>query len=106
MKRGNFFEDAGLGAAEVERVDAIVRSRACRVERIVSRGQVSPPGFWYDQDENEWVMVLRGAARLRVEGQEEIELGAGDFVDIPAHTRHRVEWTDPDRDTVWVAVFY
>ncbi len=76
-----------------------------RIERIVSRGQVSPPGFWYEQDEDEWVMVVSGAARLEIEGQGEIELGPGDWIDLPRRLRHRVSWTDPERDTIWLAVF-
>jgi cupin 2 domain-containing protein len=77
-----------------------------RVERIVSRGHHSPEGFWYDQDEHEWVIVLSGRARLMFEGGEVVEMSAGDYVDIPAHRKHRVEWTDPDRDTIWLAVHY
>lgn len=76
-----------------------------RIERIVSRGHVSPPGFWYEQDEDEWVMVVVGAARLEIEGEGEIELGAGDWIDLPRRLRHRVAWTDPDRETIWLAVF-
>jgi cupin 2 domain-containing protein len=76
-----------------------------RIERIVSTGHRSPDGFWYDQPENEWVMVLAGAARLQFENQM-MELLPGDYVDIPAHTRHRVEWTSADEPTVWLAVFY
>jgi cupin 2 domain-containing protein len=76
-----------------------------RIERIVSRGQASPEGFWYDQTQDEWVVVLKGAARLRFEDGE-LELTPGDFVNIPAGKRHRVEWTMPDEPTVWLAVFY
>ncbi len=76
-----------------------------RVERIVSHGHASPPGFWYDQDEAEWVVVVRGAARLRFEDGS-VELRAGDHVTIPARRRHRVEWTTPDEPTVWLAVFF
>ena len=79
---------------------------AVRIERIVSHGQASPPGFWYDQDEAEFVVLLAGAARLRFADGEVVELRPGDWADIPAHRRHRVEWTDPDRPTVWLAVFY
>jgi cupin 2 domain-containing protein len=76
------------------------------VERIVSRGHASPPGFWYDQDEHEWVVLLKGRAGLRFEGEtEELILGPGDWVEIPAHMRHRVEWTDAENETVWLAVF-
>lgn len=78
-----------------------------RIERIVSRGHASPPGFWYDQAEHEWVLLLKGRAALRFEsGDRLLEMGEGDFVDIPAHARHRVEWTAADTETVWLAVFY
>jgi cupin 2 domain-containing protein len=76
-----------------------------RVERIVTHGHASPPGFWYDQARPEWVVLLVGAARLRFEDGE-VELRPGDFVNIPAHRRHRVEWTTPDEPTVWLAVHY
>jgi len=76
-----------------------------RIERIVSDGHQSPPGFWYDQDENEWVMVLRGSARLRFEGSDDpVVLESGDSLVIPAHARHRVEWTA--QLTIWLAVHY
>ena len=77
-----------------------------RIERIVSRGQSSPSGFWYDQDEHEWVLLLQGAARLRFEDGPPLEMTAGSFVNIPAHKRHRVEWTDPGQPTIWLAVWY
>lgn len=78
-----------------------------RIERIVSLGHASPPGFWFDQDQNEWVILLQGAARLRFEGEEgAVELTPGSYIDIPAQKRHRVEWTDPERVTVWLAVHY
>ena len=90
-----------------ERIDAIVSSNDVRIERIVSTGQASPPGFWYDQDGTEWVMVLSGSAGLLFEGEAEPRvLGPGDYVDIPAHARHRVEWTNPAKPTVWLAVHY
>jgi cupin 2 domain-containing protein len=76
-----------------------------RIERIVSHGHASPEGFWYDQDQHEWVVVLKGAARLRFE-DETIEMKPGDFIDIPVHTKHRVEWTTPDEPTLWLAVHY
>jgi cupin 2 domain-containing protein len=83
----------------------LLDSASIRIERIVSHGQASPDGFWYDQPQHEWVVVLKGAARLRFE-DEMIEMKPGDFVNIPAHKRHRVEWTTPDEPTVWLAVFY
>jgi cupin 2 domain-containing protein len=93
------------GAAEA--VDTVFERPGVRVERIVSAGQASPPGFWYDQDETEWVLLLTGAARLRFEDEPEARvLGIGDWVEIAAHRRHRVDWTDPARPTVWLALFH
>ena len=77
-----------------------------RIERIVSHGQTSPTGFWFDQDQHEWVVVLQGAARLQIAGEPTIELQVGDFLNIPAHRKHRVEWTTPDQPTIWLAVHY
>jgi len=91
------------GAAEA--VTVLLTRPGLRVERIVSQGQASPPGFWYDQDWAEWVIVLGGAARLLFEGEPAPrELKTGDYVHIPAHMRHRIEWTAPDAPTVWLAV--
>ena len=84
----------------------LAQGKGTRIERIVSRGHVSEAGFWYDQDETELVLVMHGRARLEVEQQGELDLRPGDFVVIPAHVRHRVTWTDPVNDTIWLAVFY
>jgi cupin 2 domain-containing protein len=85
----------------------ILAAPALRIERIVSLGQASPPGFWYDQPESEWVLLLKGAARLRFADEaEDRAIGPGDWVHIAAHRRHRVEWTDPATPTVWLAVFH
>jgi cupin 2 domain-containing protein len=90
-----------------ELVQELLTRDGLRIERIVSRGHRSPPGHWYDQDENEWVILLSGRARLVFEdGAESIELRPGDYVEIPAHVRHRVEETSADQDAVWLAVFY
>src|SRR5208283_3543324 len=75
-----------------------------RIERIVSHGHASPEGFWYDQDQPEWVVVLKGAARVRFEDGI-VALKPGDCIDIPAHQRHRVEWTTPEEPTIWLAVY-
>ncbi len=99
---------AGIPAALPEELlETLVDTRSVRIERIVSQGHASPEGFWYDQNQHEWVLLLRGAARLRFEGdQNALEMKPGDFVNIPAHRRHRVEWTTPDGPTVWLAVHY
>jgi cupin 2 domain-containing protein len=90
-----------------ELVDIISETKEVRIERIVSKGHTSPSGFWYDQDRNEYVLLLKGSAGLFFEGaQEALVMHPGDYVDIPAHARHRVEWTDPDQETVWMAVHY
>ncbi len=77
-----------------------------RIERIVSYGQCSPEGFWYDQDENEWVLLLDGSATLSFEEGDPVDLKPGDHLNIPAGTRHRVEKTEQNGRTVWLAVFY
>ncbi|WP_338109447.1 cupin domain-containing protein [Pseudomaricurvus alkylphenolicus] len=77
-----------------------------RVERILSHGQTTPRGEWYDQEQHEWVILLKGGARIGYDNGREISLEAGDHVNIPAHCRHRVTWTDPQQVTVWLAVFY
>jgi len=92
------------GAGEI--VERLIGNDAIRIERIVSHGETSPEGFWYDQDETEFVVVLSGAARLAFADGEMMLLGPGDWVDIAPHRRHRVEWTDPTQPTVWLAVFY
>ena len=76
-----------------------------RVERIISFGQKSPDAFWYDQPDHEWVLLLEGSAQLRVDDRQ-VDLSPGDYLNIPAGCRHRVEKTDPDRRTVWLAIFY
>jgi len=94
--------DASAG----EIVERLAGSGATRIERIVSHGQASPDSFWYDQEETEFVLVLAGAARLRFADGEVAGLQPGDWVEIAPHRRHRVDWTDPERPTVWLAVFY
>ena len=90
-----------------ELIETLAAGNHVRIERIVSTGHSSPDRFWYDQDQAEWIVVLRGQARLFFEGDDEpIHLKTGDYVNIPAHKRHRVDWTTPDEPTVWLAVFY
>jgi cupin 2 domain-containing protein len=101
---GNLFERLPSALA-AEQITTLVEAGSVRIERIVSHGHASPDGFWYDQDQREWVMVVQGAARLRFEN-ESLELKPGDFVDIPAHRKHRVDWTTPAEPTVWLAVYF
>ena len=94
------------GSLPKELVETLVNSANVRIERIVSHGHASPDGFWYDQPTHEWVLVVQGEARLRFEDGEQLELKPGSFVNIPAHKRHRVEWTDDTQPTVWLAIHY
>jgi cupin 2 domain-containing protein len=102
----NIFSDIPDNIPE-EIFETIISSKKISIERIISKGQSSAKGFWYDQEKNEWVILLKGAARIRFDNREEpIHLKPGDHIHIPAHCRHRVEWTDPDCTTIWIAVFY
>jgi cupin 2 domain-containing protein len=90
-----------------ELLETLIDADSLRIERIVSNGHASPEGFSYDQEQHEWVVVLKGTARLRFDDDDKlVEMGPGDYVNIPAHKRHRVEWTTPDAPTVWLAVHY
>ena len=106
MRKGNVCE--GIPDRTPEEIfETLVHSGRVTIERIISDAHASPEGFWYDQDKSEWVLLLQGSAALRFAGEDEIVLlKPGDWVDIPAHVRHRVEWTDPEEKTVWLAVFY
>ncbi|MBC8868530.1 MAG: cupin domain-containing protein [Planctomycetes bacterium] len=90
-----------------ELVETLAESKRVRIERIVSTGHASPNGFWYDQEEHEWVVVLKGETKLLFEADDEpIHMKPGDYVNISAHRKHRIEWTSPDEPTVWLALFY
>lgn len=99
---------AGIPAhLAAEQFIELVAAPGLRIERIVSLGQATPLGEWLAQDRAEWVVLLRGAARLLFEGEAIArDLKPGDYVNIPAHARHRVEWTAPDEPTIWLAVHY
>ena len=91
----------------VELVHVLAAGNGTRIERIVSKGHCSPPDFWYDQPENEWVLLLQGQALLRFEQPDRtLQLETGNYVNILAHEKHRVEWTTSDTETIWLAVFY
>jgi cupin 2 domain-containing protein len=103
---GNIFDHLSREAPD-EEVTALATTDKIRIERIVSTGQASPPGFWYDQPWTEWVLLLTGAAGLLFEDEAAPrQLRAGDYLLIPAGQRHRIEWTDATQPTVWLAVHY
>ena len=90
-----------------ELIEILLAGSGFRLERIVSTGQSTPKGQWYDQEDAEWVILLKGGAGLRFdEPAETVELRPGDYLNIPAHRRHRVEWTDPQQESVWLALHY
>ncbi|WP_419913529.1 cupin domain-containing protein [Hoeflea sp.] len=107
LKTGNLLSGLPEGRAKEEIFETLEIAPGMRIERIVSTGQVTADDDWYDQDEDEWVMVLAGSARLLIAGEDkERQLGAGDWIHLPAHCRHRVTWTQEDPPTVWLAVHY
>ena len=104
---GNLFLEVDSGAQAAELVTRLLERPGLQIERIVSTGQASPPGFWYDEPDGEWVLLLSGEARLLIEREAQPRfLKAGDWLNLPPHCRHRVEWTAPDQQTVWLAVRY
>lgn len=106
MQVRNLFADVPDQSPE-EVFDELLRGGPFKLGRIISSGQSTPPDQWYDQEQDEWVILLSGGARLRfADSDETIELHPGDCLNIPAHVRHRVEWTDPKQRTVWLALHY
>lgn len=87
--------------------ETILENGRFKLERILSCGQSTPAGEWYDQEKNEWVILLKGRAGLRFKNEEKIiEMTAGDHILIPAHKKHRVEWTHETQNTIWLALHY
>jgi cupin 2 domain-containing protein len=106
MKLSNVFSSIPPSLPD-ELFDEIIKTKAFTLERIVSEGQSTPEGQWYDQDRSEWVILLTGKAGLRFEGEEDIlVMQPGDYVLIAPHRRHRVEWTDRGCKTVWLALHF
>jgi len=102
IEQGNVFEGIPAELA-VEQFTPLLSAPGVRIERIVSHGRASPPDFWYDQSDTEWVILLQGAAGVLFEGEAAPRaLKRGDHLHIPAHARHRVAWTEPM--TIWLAV--
>lgn len=89
-----------------EFIEEILSAKNFKLERIVSEDHTSPPNFWYNQDKNEFVLLLKGKAKLSFDNGEKYELNPGDYMIINAHQKHRVDWTDPDQKTFWLTIFY
>jgi cupin 2 domain-containing protein len=99
----NIFENIPEQLPE-ELIECLFKRNNIKIERIISKGHITPKGQWYDQDEDEWVLLIQGQATLLYEkDRQTFHLNAGDYLLIPAHTRHRVEWTTPERETIWLA---
>ncbi len=106
METNNIFEKIS-GSLSKEITEVLISEKVIRIERIISKGHSSPENFWYDQPENEWVIVLKGGAELLFEdGNKRIKMQPGDYINIPAHVKHRVNSTDKITETIWLAVFY
>lgn len=107
MMAGNLFANLDFAPDAAERLETLLARPGLRIERIVSSGQASPPGFWYRQADAEWVVLVSGAALLRFEDEAEARrLGPGDWLHIAPQRRHRVDWTATDGPTVWLAVHH
>ena len=101
----NIFDNLPTDLSQ-EVFEQLVSSKAVKIERIVSKGHTSPDSGWYDQPQHEWVIVLKGSALLEFDNRESVRLHAGDYVNIPAHQKHRVAWTDNFCETIWLAIHY
>jgi cupin 2 domain-containing protein len=107
VRMGNLNGDLPARPVADECVDVLLEHPRLRIERIVSTGQSTAEGEWYDQKRDEWVLLTAGAARLRIEGESnDRELAAGEWILLPAHCRHRVTWTQSDPPTVWLAIHF
>jgi cupin 2 domain-containing protein len=103
MKIKNIFTRPKVFSGD-EFFETVLQRDGLRLERILSMGHSTTPGQWYDQDDDEWVVLLSGSAGLLFEGEKDVcVMQPGDHLLIPAHTRHRVEWTDAGKETVWLA---
>lgn len=101
----NIFDDIPENI-ESEIFELLANNETTRIERIISKGHNSPDSSWYDQETNEWVLLLTGEAMLLFEDGTSVNMKAGDYINIAAHKKHKVEWTDPEVETLWLAVHY
>ena len=106
MDIGNIFSGIQKQTPD-EILETVLRTHQFKIERIIAKGHATAEGEWYDQDKNEWVLVLKGNAGVLFEGDDgTVTLKTGDYINIPAHRKHRVEWTDPEEETIWLAIHY
>jgi len=105
MKKSNIFENIPTNLKE-ELFENIILKDALKIERIISKGHTTDEFDWYEQESSEWVIVLKGQAILSFEKSEDVSLNEGDYINIEAFIKHRVSWTKPDEETIWLAVYY
>ncbi len=105
MKKSNIFSQIPTDLKE-ELFEEIISNDTLKIERIISKGHITKDFEWYNQKSNEWVIVLKGEAILVFENSNDVRLKEGDYLNIPAHTKHRVSWTEPDVETIWLAIHY
>jgi len=105
MKTTNIFNNVPKKLQE-ELFENILTKDSIKIQRIISKGHITPKDEWYNQDNDEWVIVLQGEAILSFKDSDDVRLKSGDYINILAHTKHRVSWTLPDEETIWLAVFY
>ena len=101
----NLFKDIPVELPE-ELFETLLKAPGLHIERIISRAHSTPAGEWYDQAQNEWVLVLKGGAEVRYDDGTTIRMNPGDYLEIPAHQKHRVTWTHPELDTIWLAIHF
>ncbi len=89
-----------------EILDLIIENDAVKIERIISKGHTSPESGWYDQETNEWVILLRGEANILIENEGVKSMVPGSYINIPAHQKHKVIWTKENTETIWLAIHY
>ena len=103
-KLKNIFSSLPEKPLDAEVFETLLQNSNVKVERIISTGQITPSDKWYDQEQDEWVILLKGQATLLLENESEISLQSGDYVFIKAHQKHKVTWTSPDKACVWLAL--
>jgi len=105
LKKSDIFDNIPKDLTN-EFFEDIVLSDNVKIEKIISKGHTSPKDGWYNQEQNEWVIVLKGEGIISFEDEKQICLKSGEYINIPAHKKHKVSWTKPDEETIWLAVFY
>lgn len=105
MRASNIFSQIPANLRE-EFFEELISKDGLKIERIVSKGHTTTEEEWYDQKSDEWVIVLRGEAILSFEDSDDVKLQEGDYINIPSHTKHRVSWTKPAEETIWLAIHY